>query len=152
MLAGRRLGAAIEEARLLRQIENNLTGAVGVQQLLRFATEAFLATGHLERAERVSQSVRRRAGGRLRQAQSACDLGIVALRQGPESWKRADYFFEEAVRVAREIQARSTLSGALAGRARLFAERGQEKKAASCREEAERIATDVGFRWEFGVA
>lgn len=151
VLAGRHLGAGEDDARLLRQIENNLIGAAGIQQSLRFATEAFLSSGHLERAERVAQRVRRRAGGRLRQAQSACDLGNVALRQGESSWKRAEYFFDEAVRVAKEIGARSTLTAALLGRADLFAVQGQAAKAEECRGQASRIADEVGLAWRFGA-
>ncbi len=150
VLAGRRLDRPADEARLLRQIEKNLAGAAGIQQSLQFTTEAFLRAGHLERAERVAQSVRRRAGGRLRQAQSACDLGNVALLQGEESWKRADYFFDEAVRVAREIRARSTLAAALSGRGKLFTEQRKPKQSAQCLDEASRIAEEVGLRWGFG--
>lgn len=151
VLAGRALGRPADEARLLRQIENNLTGAAGIQQSLRFATWAFLACGHLERAERVAQRVRRRAGGRLRQAQSACDLGNIAMRRGESSWKRAEYFFDEAVRVAKDIGARSTLAFALMGRADLFTAQGQGAKAEECREQAVRIAGEVGLAFWFGA-
>lgn len=151
VLAGRALGRRTDEARLLRQIENNLTGAAGIQQSLRFATWAFLAGGHLERAERVAQRVRRRAGGRLRQAQSACDLGSVALRQGESGWKRAEYFFEEAVRVAEDIGARSTLAFALMARADLLAAERQGAESEACRARAVRIAGEVGLSLWLGA-
>ncbi len=151
VLAGRSLDRPADEARLLRQIENNLTGQVGIQQSLRFATEAFLAAGHLTRAERVAQSVRRRAGGRLRQAQSASDLAHVALRQGEPAWKRAEYFFDEAVRVARDIDARTTLAAALAGHAQLLRDQGRKREANASFHEAARIAENVGMRWRFDL-
>lgn len=147
VLAGRSLDEPIDEARLLRQIENDLTGAAGVQQSLRFATDAFLAAGQVERAERVAQGVRRRAGGRLRQAQSACDLGAVALNQGHHGWKRADYFLDEAVRVARGIGARSSLARALALRAELLAARGDEETSERCVAESAKLAHEIGVCW-----
>jgi hypothetical protein len=147
LLAGRRIGAPVDGPRLLRKIEDNLFGAAGVQQSLRFAVEAFLELGEVERAERVAQRVRRRAGGRLRQAQSACALAAVAGAQGADAWRRAEYFYDEAVRVAREIGARTTLASALAGRADLEKRRGDTEAARALQSEAESIARAVGQRW-----
>jgi len=147
VLAARRTGAAASGARLLRKIEDNLTGAAGVQQSLRFAVDAYLELGEIDRADRVAQRVRRRAGGRLRQAQSARALAAVALAQGEEGWRRAEYFYDEAVRVARDIGARTTLASALAGRAELEARRGNQRAARTSRSEAEKLAQSVGLRW-----
>lgn len=144
-LAARRLEVSDDEARWLRQIEVHLNGAAGIQQSLRFVTEAFLAAGLIDRAERVAQGVRRRAGGRLRRAQSARDVAGVALAR--EDAKRAEYFLEEAVRVAREIQARSTLASALRDRAVLYERLGQAEHALDCVAEAHSIAAEVGLAW-----
>ena len=63
----------------------------------------------------------------------------------------SEYFFDEGVRVAREIGSRSTLTAALLGRAELFAAQGEGGKADECREQAGRIAEEVGLAWRFGA-
>ena len=150
VLAGRRLGETEDEARWLRQIELHLNGAAGIQQSLGFATEAFLAAGLIDRAERVAQGVRRRAGGRLRRAESARDVAGVAMAKA--DWKKADYFLEESERVAREIGARSTLARVLRDRGAWLEQQGEAEAARACTAEGGALAAEVGLAWGFPAA
>jgi class 3 adenylate cyclase len=147
VLAHHAEGAPLEAGRYLDQIEEHVGPVTGVQHSLRFVTDAFVAAGDLERAERVAQSVRRRSGGRLRQAYSAIALGDLAVRRGPEAWRRAQYFFEEAVRVAREIETRSLVATALLGQARLLALQTQLEPALAVLAEATTIFRELGMQW-----
>ena len=100
-----------------------------------------------ERAERVAQTVRRRSGGKFRQAYSAKALGDVAAARGPETWQRATYFYEEAVRVARMIGARSVLATTLLAHARLLGQQGNAAAALAALDEAAPHFHALAMRW-----
>ena len=139
-------GVPIERARL-DQVETELGAVAGVQQALRFVVYAFLAAGDIERAERVAQTVRRRSGGKFRQAYSAKALGDVAAARGPDAWQRATYFYEEAVRVARTIGARSVLATTLLANARLLGRQGNAAAALAALDEAAPHFQALAMRW-----
>ena len=134
-------------ANLCRRIEAALGSTAGAQQSLRFVVDAFLAAGERERAEKVAQLVRRRAGGRLRQAQSALGLARVDLAVGEEGGRRAEYFLDEAERVAASIGAVGVLATALRTRAVLLERRGESVAAGAARARAGELASSIGMRW-----
>jgi class 3 adenylate cyclase/tetratricopeptide (TPR) repeat protein len=146
VLADHAEGAPIERA-LLDHVEAELGAVAGVQQALRFVVDAFLAAGDVERAERVAQTVRRRSGGRFRQAYSARALGDVAAARGPEGWQRATYFYEEAARVARSIGSRSVLATTLLAHAHLLGRQGDATAALAALDEAMPHFDALAMRW-----
>jgi class 3 adenylate cyclase len=131
-----------------RRIESNLATVAGAQQSLRFVVDAFLRAGQRERAEKIAQLVRRRAGGRLRQAQSAVALARVELAGERGDARRAEYFLDEAERVAETIGARSVLASALRTRAALHERHGAADRALAARARAADLAAAIGMRWE----
>jgi class 3 adenylate cyclase/tetratricopeptide (TPR) repeat protein/predicted RNA-binding Zn-ribbon protein involved in translation (DUF1610 family) len=135
-------------ANLCRRIEATLGSTAGAQQSLRFVVDAFLVAGERERAEKVAQLVRRRAGGRLRQAQSALGLARVDLAVGEGRGRRAEYFLDEAERVAESIGAASVLATALRTRADLLDRRSESAAAGAARKRAAQLASSIGMRWE----
>ncbi len=146
VLSDHAVGAPVERA-LLDQVEAELGAVAGVQQALRFVVDAFLAAGDVERAERVAQTVRRRSGGRFRQAYSAKALGDVAAARGAETWQRATYFYEEAARVSRAIDARSVLATTLLAHARLLGRQGDAAGALTALDEAMPHFHALAMRW-----
>jgi class 3 adenylate cyclase/tetratricopeptide (TPR) repeat protein len=141
-------GAGDGAAADCRRIESDLATVAGAQQSLRFVVDAFLLAGERERAEKIAQLVRRRAGGRLRQAQSAVALARVELAGDRGDGRRAEYFLDEAERVAGTIGARSVLASALRTRAGLLERRGDANAAVAARQRASELAAAIGMRWD----
>jgi class 3 adenylate cyclase/tetratricopeptide (TPR) repeat protein len=146
ILASHSMGAPVEGARL-DQIETGLGSEAGVQQALRFVVDAFLAAGDIARAERVAETVRRRSGGRYRQAYSAKALADVAAARGRDGWQRAASFYEEAADVARAIGARSVLATTLLAQARLLGMQTRTAAALAALDEAMPLLDGLGMRW-----
>jgi hypothetical protein len=147
LLANEAEGTDTDPEPYVAQIEANLSTVAGAQQVLRFVVDALIATGDLDRAERIAQTVRRRSGGRFRKAYSAKGLADIAARRGAEGWSRAGYFYEEAVRVAREIDAQSLLASALLAQAHLFGLQGKAEAGIAALDEGMRLARGLGMRW-----
>lgn len=147
ILAHHAEGTPIDHTPYLDQIEEGVSSVAGVQQNLRFVVDAFLAVGDVERAERVAQTVRQRAGGRFRQAYSAKALGDVAVQRGASMWSRAAPCYEEAVRLSRKIGARSLLAVTLLSQARLLGLQEQPQAALGVLDEAMHIFRTLGMQW-----
>jgi tetratricopeptide (TPR) repeat protein len=146
ILASHSMGAPIESARL-DQIETGLGSEAGVQQALRFVVDACLAAGDVARAERIAETVRRRSGGRYRQAYCAKSLADVAVAHGRDGWQRAASLYAEAVGVARAIGARSVLATTLLAQARLLGLQTRTAAALAALDEAMPLLDGLGMRW-----
>lgn len=148
ILAQHAEGTSTDFTPYLDQIEADLGTVAGAQQNLRFVVDAFLSAGDLERAERAAQTVRRRAGGRFRQAYSAKALGDVAMQRGASMRSRAARCYDEAIRLSREIGARSLLATTLLAQARLLGLQGQLETALEALDEAMPLFHALEMRWD----
>jgi class 3 adenylate cyclase/tetratricopeptide (TPR) repeat protein len=134
------LGERVDPRPFVHLIERGLAGAGFMQLNARFVSDALLASGDLERADRVTERMVGRAGGRLRNAMSALARGdvLAALDRHEEAARR----YAEAVKLADRIGARSTLAAGLLASAELALRRGQQPAGV---ERALRICQEVGL-------
>lgn len=107
--------------------------------------DTLLAVGESARARRFAETAYAHAGGRLRQALCATALGDVMLRLGEQQWNDAEQRYQEAIALAQQIGARSTLAAAQLGAGELAAIRGDREQGRQLFIEALATARKLGF-------
>jgi len=140
LLSRLELGERVEPRPFVHLMERGLAGAGFMQLNARFVSDALLATDDLARADRITEQMMARAGGRLRNAMSAVARGdvLAALGRHEEAARR----YAEAVALADRIGARSTLASALLASAELALRRGQQPTGV---ERALRVCQELGL-------
>ena len=130
-------------SRYLPQIEQSLTmrGDMGVKA--HIVVDTLLTIGEEKRARRFAEVAYAHGGGRLREATCAMALANVKARAG--CWREAERLFEDAIRLASEIGARSVLAMAKLDLARLYAQRGEREQGVRLAIEARELSVMLGL-------
>ncbi len=116
-------GERPDPSRWIDAMERGLAAAGMMQINTRFVGEALLGVGDVERADRITDALVGRAGGRLRQAMVLTARGDVLLHQG--RLDEAAHRYAEAIALGESIGSRSTQAAALIGAAEVAVAQGE---------------------------
>ncbi|MFI5397074.1 MAG: adenylate/guanylate cyclase domain-containing protein [Candidatus Binatia bacterium] len=139
------LGEAPPLPRYMELIEQGYAARSDMALKSLLVVDTLLAVGEIERARRFGETAYGHAGGRLRQAHCATALGDVMLRLGPQHWNDAAQRYQEAIELAQQIGARSTLAAAEMGAGELAAMRGDREQGRQLFIGALATARELGF-------
>jgi hypothetical protein len=140
LIARVELGETFDPAHYVDCIEKGLAAAGFMQLNIRYVVEALMAIDDVPRAQQHAESLNAVVGGRLRQALVGVAMGDVMQRVGRLDRARAAY--EQALAVATEIGARSSIVGAVLGLAEVAVARGETPDARAL-DRAQRLCDEL---------
>ena len=127
-------------------IEEAMLRGANILLSIQLITEALVALGDLERAERYAKLAVERGGGKLQAAYAAVALGDVHRAIGRERWDDAAAEYERALGISRAIDSRAVIAIAALSAARLAQARGEKEQARALARESLDAAEPAGYR------
>jgi tetratricopeptide (TPR) repeat protein len=147
------LGEPVALARFVEMIEQQFQAPGDFSTKSHFLVDVLLCAGEVKRARRIAQTAYERAGGRMRDAMSATALGDVLRHLGPEHWREAQRWYDQALALAAAIESRPLLALAALGAAELAAARGDTALAERHGRQALGLCRELGYgRYEARAA
>lgn len=131
LLASLALGRTDGTRRYIDLIAQHTMPSNDLALAAHFITEALLAAGEVEFAQRRAEMAYERAGGRLRELQATVSLADVYTHSGPEQWPEASRFYDHGRSLAETLGIRSAIAHIDYGSANLAAARGNTAEALS---------------------